>query len=88
MTFFAKIKKKLVDTFAGELIADLGTLPINDYGQELSLSIRRRPGEPPYLQAKLGSPGRIEALQITQLKAWADYHERAIREIRKRIPEV
>ena len=82
MGFFANIKNKLTTTLMGELITDLGALPIDDSGREISLAFRRHPGRPAHLQVKLASAGETHHFQIHSSPKWADQFERVAREMR------
>jgi hypothetical protein len=85
MRFFSSIKSKVVSTFVGDLVADLGTLPIDEHGHEISLSIRRRPGKPAHLQIKFASDGETSYFQITRMSEWADQFERVAQEMRRQL---
>ena len=85
MRFFSSIKSKVVSTFMGDLVADLGTLPTDEHGHEISLSIRRRLGKPAHLQVKLASDGEANYFQITRMREWADQFERVAQEMRKHL---
>jgi hypothetical protein len=82
MGLFSNIKNKIITSLMGEMITDLGTLPINKYGRNMSLSIRRQAGREPYVQVKVGG-GKAHYFQINCSKAWADQFERLANEIRK-----
>jgi hypothetical protein len=84
--FFSSIKSKVVRTFIGDLVADLGTLPIDEYGREISLSIRRRPGKPAHLQVKLASNEETNYFQITRIRC-VSYAERIRFALWRRTPD-
>jgi hypothetical protein len=85
MGLFSRLKSKVVRTFIGDLVADLGTLAIDEHGREISLSIRRRPGRPAHLQVKLASDDETNHFQITRMREWADHFERVAREMRRHL---
>jgi len=88
MSFLSAIKdkvKKLLDQ--GDLVADLGTLPLHDSDLEVSLSIRQYPGKPPhlYLYKKARRPNSTESFEIACSLERAEYLEKVAREIRREI---
>ena len=85
MGLFNQIKTKVTTLTIGELITDLGTLPVDDHGRELSVSIRQRPGKPPHLQMKLASTTEANYFQIPCSPQWADQFEKISQEIRKQL---
>jgi hypothetical protein len=82
MGIFSAIKDKFVTTVMGDLITDLGTLPTDQFGREMSLSIRQRPGHKPHLQVRYGGRGDTHYFQIACSPEWADQFERVAQEIR------
>jgi hypothetical protein len=45
MGFFSAIKEKIATKVMGELATDLGTLPIDEHGKEISFSIHATPAK-------------------------------------------
>jgi len=91
MSFLSAIKdkvKKLLDM--GDLVTDLGTLPLHDGDLKVSLSIRQYPGKPPHLLFyKQASPrseiGATESFEIACSLERAEYLEKVAREMRRQI---
>jgi hypothetical protein len=83
MGLFSSIKDKVTTTLQGELVSELGTLPIDDEGREISLSIRRHSGKKPHLQVKLAATGGADYFKIPCSRAWADQFEKVAGEMRK-----
>jgi hypothetical protein len=79
--------KKLLDQ--GDLVTDLGTLPMNDSDRKVSLSIRQYPGKPPHLlfvKEVRTHPGiETESFQIACSLKRAEYLEKVAREIKRQI---
>src|SRR5688572_11956851 len=71
MGFFADIKNKVATKMMGDLITDLGALPIDDHGREISLEIRCQSGRQPHVQVKLDSSGEAHYFQIHCTREWA-----------------
>lgn len=85
MGIFSSLKEMVATKLQGELIIDLGALPMNKLGGEISLSIRRISGKNPHLQVKLAEPGAASYFQIPCSSEWADQFERVAREMRKQL---
>jgi hypothetical protein len=85
MGFFSAIKEKVATKLQGELVTDLGTLPIDEHGKEISVSIRRHSGKKPHLQVKLTETGASDYFQIPCSREWADQFEKIAREMRRQI---
>lgn len=85
MGIFSNLKEKLATTMMGELVTDLGTLPIDENGKTMSLSIRQRSGNRPHLQVKLAEPGGASYFSIPCSREWADQFENVAREMRKQL---
>ena len=85
MGLISAIKAKVTTTLMGELVADLGTLPIDAHGGEISLSIRRHAGRQPHLQVKVARKNEAEYFQIVCSRDWAAQFEKVAGEIRKQI---
>lgn len=83
MGIFSTLKAKFVTAIMGELITDFGTLPTDQHGRAMSLSIRRYPGQEPHLQVKYGGRGDSHHFQIACSSAWAEQLERVAQEMRK-----
>ena len=82
MSFLSAIKdkvKKLLDQ--GDLVADLGTLPLHDSDLEVSLSIRQYPGKLPHLylykKARPNSTTETESFEIACSLERAEYLEKS-----------
>ena len=69
----------------GELVADLGTLAMDEIHREVSLSIRRQAGQPPYVQVKVvwTATGQTNYFPIACSREWADSLEKVAREMRR-----
>ena len=85
MGFFSDIKDKLAKQLLGELVVDLGTLPLDKLGRGMSIEIRRRTGTPPHLQMKLTGTDEVSYFQIPCSREWADQFDKIAKEIRKHI---
>ena len=85
MGIFSNLKDKLTTTMMGELVTDLGALPIDENGKTVSLSIRQHSGKRPHLQVKLAEPGAADYFAIPCSREWADQFENIAREMRKQI---
>jgi hypothetical protein len=83
MGFFDDIKNKVATKLMGDLIADLGTLPIDKLGGEISLAIRRHPGQQAHLQVKLAGNEEVHYFQIPCTSEWADQFEHVAQEMRR-----
>jgi hypothetical protein len=83
MGLFSDLKQKLKTNLIGEVIADFGSLPTDDHGGQLSLSLRRRPGRPPHLQLQWQSVRQTEHKQIACSAEWIQQFERVAEEMRK-----
>lgn len=84
MSFLSSIREKIATKCMGELVAELGTLPIDDH-RRITLSIRRRAGQSPHLQLKLAETGAVDFMNIPCTRDWADQLEKAAVEMRKQI---
>jgi hypothetical protein len=85
MGLFSTIKDKVTTKLQGELITDLGTLPVDEHGKEISLSIRRHSGKRPHLQLKLAETGAADYFQIPCSREWADQLEKVASEMRRQL---
>ena len=83
MGFLTEITSKVTTQQMGELLTDLGTLPIDQHGREISLALRRHPGQPAHLQVKLVSNGEAHYFQIPCTPKWADQLGRVAQEMKK-----
>ena len=85
MSFVSNIKSRLAKSLLGDLVADLGSFPIDDSGGQVEMSIRRHEGKPPHLQFKISSGGNTRYTQVARMSEWADQVERVAREVRKHV---
>jgi hypothetical protein len=85
MGLFSTIKEKVATKLQGELVTDLGTLPINENGKTISLSIRRYSGKKPHLQVKLAEPGAADYFQIPCSRQWAEQFAKVASEMKKQV---
>jgi hypothetical protein len=85
MGLFSTIKDKLTKQLLGELVVDLGTLPLDKLGSELSIEIRRRAGGPPHLQMKLTRTDEVGYFQIPCSREWAHQFDKVAKEIRRQL---
>jgi len=83
MGVFKTIKEKIKTALVGKLITDLGVLPTDSHGRQLSLSIRQRPGQQPYLRLKWEGCGETDYGQIVCSEEWASQWEQVAREMRR-----
>lgn len=81
------IKDKITSTLVGDLITDIGTLPVDGAGRQLSLSIRRCPGRKPHLQFKWEGCREVDYRQIECSDEWAQQFEKVAQEMKKQINE-
>lgn len=85
MGIFSNLKDKFTTAVMGELLTDLGTLPLDENDKTLSLSIRQRSGKRPHLQVKLAATGGADYFAVPCSPEWADQFEKVAREIRKQL---
>ena len=85
MGFLSAIKDKVAAKLMGDLITDLGTLPIDEYGREVSLSIRRYAGKSAHLQVQVARSGQAYYFQIVCSREWADQFEKVAQEMRRQL---
>ena len=85
MALFENLKKVVATKLLGELITDFGSLPTDEHGRELAMSIRRFPGNKPHLQLKWTGTGETEYWQIMCSEDWAKQLERVAAEMRKEL---
>jgi len=92
MGFLSAIKDWLAKKLLGDLVADLGTIAIDEIRRKVSVSIWRRAGQPPDVRVKLvfkgaWTIGKGETLytSIECSQEWADYIEKVAREMRRQI---
>ena len=83
MGLFSSLKDRFLSKVMGDLITDLGTLPTDEFGREMSLSIRQRPGKRPHLQVKYGGRGEVQYFQIACTAEWAEQFEKVAQEMRR-----
>ena len=83
MGFLTEIRSKVTTQQMGQLLTDLGTLPIDQHGREISLALRRHPGQPAHLQIKLLMNGEAHHFQIPCTPEWAAQFERVAQEVKK-----
>ena len=83
MSTIKTIKEKVKAKLLGELIADLGTLATDDYGRELSLSIRRRRGKRAHLRLKRTGCGETDYRDIVCSNEWVQQFEKVVQEMRR-----
>ena len=76
MSLLSSLKDMVTTKLMGELLTDLGTLPIDAHGGQMSLSIRRQPNRPPHLQVKLARTDESSYFQIACSREWADQFEK------------
>ena len=85
MSLLSDIKDRFTKRVLGELVVDLGTLPVDTLGSEISIAIRRRAGGPPYLQVKLARTDEVSYFQIPCTREWADQFDKIAKEIRRQV---
>jgi hypothetical protein len=85
MNFFSNIKDRVAKSILGDMVADLGSFPIDESGGQIAMSIRRHEGKPPHLQLKITSGNNTRYTEVQRISEWADQVERAAHEVRKHI---
>ena len=85
MGFLGSVRQKIASKMMGELVKDLGTLPLDENDRELSLSIRKRPDKAPHLQVKLGSAFEASYFSIPCSPQWAQQFEKVAQEMRAQL---
>jgi hypothetical protein len=85
MGFFSAIRSTVTNKLMGELLAEIGTLPVNEQGRALTITIRERTDKSPHLQLKFADTGGADYLELPCTREWTDLLEKTAAQIRKQL---
>jgi hypothetical protein len=85
MSLFSNLQRKLSEKILGVVIADFGTLPANEHGWTLSLTLRRKNAECPNLVFKWQSPGHTDIQSVAATPGTLEQLESIIGKARKAV---
>ncbi len=81
----ASVGEKYTNAVHGKLLTSVGSLSVNQWGQQLSLAIRQRKGKKPHVQFSVAGGGESQGFEIPCSREWAEQLERLAQEMRKQI---